>query len=889
MDFTKIEDDNDSNSVDDDNSSMEGPSNLDIEMENDEDTDDSDSDENDSDDENEALLVEEVNRLQEELSHNPFDYEKHVSLIEKLRSIGELDILREAREKMNKLFPLSAKLWLEWLQDEEKIATTTEQKLAILDLYERAVNDYLDCTVNSNYIFYLIELYESSLVSIDRVRNIFEQTLTRIGCSVIHGTKIWQYYRLLETNILSGFDLINENNRETVQQQIKLIFDIFSRQLSIPLVEMEKNYQQFEEWLDHIKTTYGIDLRENEKQQISRLKIEYEKSLKTLESLKVFEDKLQHSQYPHYQEYLNYIDEEIKNDNLSRTQCLFERAINDNCLQAELWLKYLKFCDRKFVVDTILLPIYERALRNCPWIVDIWLQYMISIERLSSKDLENVLRDVLDRACKNTFDSVDSYKRLWLYYINFTRRDICKNNSWNNDESQKKIRDLFDSILIQLEQMSNLDYCYDLYRYYAKVEAQYCSSIQNCRKIFNDLTKKSPTLKRQASFWIDWAIIEQRFGGSEDLRKVLYRGLEMCLDYPETIGDFLLRYEQEEGENVERYSLALNKIEFAIKKKNTRAEKEAKIEEMKVKEDVAQNNNRSLKRKAEKTTTETNLPKKPHIETDKSKLESEPSKPAHGVFVKTDDAKREQTIFLSNLNYDLTEDDIRECFVQFGPINEVRLVRDFKGRSKGFCYVEYERIESARTARKNDRLLLRERPVFISEMDKRNKFNYSTNKENNKIFVKNIPFEMTKDDLIAQVFSNYSDSIIDCRLITFKNGHSKGLAYIECKNASIAEKIVKEKNDFEVGDRKLFVAISDPSVAKTNSLSSSVPFSKSNPARTGTSNLMIPHSLMAKSHPSKVKMQLTTDGPSTSKKNGQQDTISNKNLSNDQFRSMFLN
>jgi RNA recognition motif-containing protein len=43
---------------------------------------------------------------------------------------------------------------------------------------------------------------------------------------------------------------------------------------------------------------------------------------------------------------------------------------------------------------------------------------------------------------------------------------------------------------------------------------------------------------------------------------------------------------------------------------------------------------------------------------------------------------------VSNLDFDTTEDQIREEFTKIGSVTDIRLVKDFKGRSKGFCYVE---------------------------------------------------------------------------------------------------------------------------------------------------------------------------------------------------------
>lgn len=46
-----------------------------------------------------------------------------VQFIGALRKAGELERLRAAREAMSALFPLTPSMWLEWCQDEARLAT----------------------------------------------------------------------------------------------------------------------------------------------------------------------------------------------------------------------------------------------------------------------------------------------------------------------------------------------------------------------------------------------------------------------------------------------------------------------------------------------------------------------------------------------------------------------------------------------------------------------------------------------------------------------------------------------------------------------------------------------------------------------------------------------
>lgn len=62
--------------------------------------------------------------------------------------------------------------------------------------------------------------------------------------------------------------------------------------------------------------------------------------------------------------------------------------------------------------------------------------------------------------------------------------------------------------------------------------------------------------------------------------------------------------------------------------------------------------------------------------------------------------------------------------------------------------------------------------------------------EKNKLFIKNLSRDTTKEHL-EKLFSQYGE-LKEVRLITFRNGHSKGLAYVEfLDEASAAKGLVK--------------------------------------------------------------------------------------------------
>lgn len=63
--------------------------------------------------------------------------------------------------------------------------------------------------------------------------------------------------------------------------------------------------------------------------------------------------------------------------------------------------------------------------------------------------------------------------------------------------------------------------------------------------------------------------------------------------------------------------------------------------------------------------------------------------PPPGTVAAHDSSKDDRTVFISNLDYTVTEEDVKKILSEVGTVEEFRLVRDFKGRSKGYGYMVF--------------------------------------------------------------------------------------------------------------------------------------------------------------------------------------------------------
>jgi len=49
-----------------------------------------------------------------------------------------------------------------------------------------------------------------------------------------------------------------------------------------------------------------------------------------------------------------------------------------------------------------------------------------------------------------------------------------------------------------------------------------------------------------------------------------------------------------------------------------------------------------------------------------------------------------KTLFISRLSFDVTEEDLKTEFEYYGPVTHVKLIKDKKGKSRGYAFVEFE-------------------------------------------------------------------------------------------------------------------------------------------------------------------------------------------------------
>jgi len=295
-------------------------------MDDDDDTSSDSSEEQIDDSKQEAELV----ALRDIVQSNLYNYQSHIDYITLSRQYGNLEHLRVARQTMSEIYPLTPQLWLDWIHDEKQLLiSNTEENKDFIQLFERAINDYLSVMIWIEYVQYRIPYY-LSLNSIEEFRNLFERGLSSCGVHLTDGSLLWAAYIETEKAILDGI-LINytQNNtnkdlKEKILQRVDYILTLYRRQLSIPLRDMKsvyfKNYNEFcQEYKEYLPLNY------NEQYDL-KLKRDFDHAIQQLEKCEKFEQELDQTKrsVATYRKYIEFEKEP------ARIQCLYERAIGRN-------------------------------------------------------------------------------------------------------------------------------------------------------------------------------------------------------------------------------------------------------------------------------------------------------------------------------------------------------------------------------------------------------------------------------------------------------------------------------------------------------------------------------------------------------------------------------
>ncbi|VDO61612.1 unnamed protein product [Heligmosomoides polygyrus] len=610
-------------------------------------------------------------------------------------------------------------------------------------------------------------------------REKFEAAVSAIGLRVDVGAMIWQSYLCFEEALLSG--------DETNEKQQKIVKSLYKRALRIPNVDLADTYKSYLEFAgeqvdEDIRAIY--EATTNEMKEFSKYEL---KLAETDDSLEAF------------YEYLNF---EKEKDDPGRIQAFYNRMLDKYHEDDNVWFDYGQWCETKLKVHT--------AARSAEDGRALYRTYLYILRRRADagdKDFTKMAEVFEEGICvsisfqclvewfgKHDWDPQAVYRRNWAQFAFSKLKDY------------KRGREIWDDIL-------------------------------------------ASGGGRFAEKWIEAVKFERQYGTADGARKLLYKALNSVSDHPTVVFEYFIQFEREEG-TIEQLDKALEKVNAQAAQRASRVQAQKAKE---AKEELAGKKVHGKEKKgAEKAHepkpvgrkrpgTESNdfAPSKakkvaPTSETTATDAPSAAEKPVSKdkdgfampmlpvkkmvVFIKivsscfqtgapgsstppgssdqptpsvsTSDKEQKFTIFISNLDFKTTPEQIKAVL---DGVVEVRLL--YRGMSKlhkGYGFVDLDSEKSMQEALAKDRIPIDGRPMLIaiSDPEKRPTFKYATGMERNKVFVRNVHYDCT-DQQLKDAFSIFGE-VKAVRIVTHISGKPKGVAYVEFVKEEDAVKAVQE-------------------------------------------------------------------------------------------------
>ncbi|XP_041697587.1 nucleolin [Coregonus clupeaformis] len=158
-------------------------------------------------------------------------------------------------------------------------------------------------------------------------------------------------------------------------------------------------------------------------------------------------------------------------------------------------------------------------------------------------------------------------------------------------------------------------------------------------------------------------------------------------------------------------------------------------------------------------------------------------------------------LFVGNLNTTKEVEELNDALASFFTSHSLLFQAIRVDITKKFAYVDFHTEEDLMKALELDRVKILDQKIRLGKANVKDvTADEKKAKDAKTLYVKNIPFAATKEDL-KKVF----DTAVEIRFPRGIGRPSKGIAYIEFKTEAIAEKVLEEKQGTDVQGRVIVI------------------------------------------------------------------------------------
>ncbi|OQD69169.1 hypothetical protein PENPOL_c002G08550 [Penicillium polonicum] len=163
------------------------------------------------------------------------------------------------------------------------------------------------------------------------------------------------------------------------------------------------------------------------------------------------------------------------------------------------------------------------------------------------------------------------------------------------------------------------------------------------------------------------------------------------------------------------------------------------------------------------------------------------------------------TVYVGNLFFDVTAEDLRKHFEKFGAVENALIVHDTRGLSKGFGYVTFTTVEEATEAISQMHGSIFEGRNVVVQFSNTIYRSMADNKPTKTLYIGNVPYELTDQDL-QDLFDDIP-GVTDVRIpVDRRTGLPRGFGHVDFadqNSSSHAKEVLSRKAPY---GRKLVVS-----------------------------------------------------------------------------------
>lgn len=181
------------------------------------------------------------------------------------------------------------------------------------------------------------------------------------------------------------------------------------------------------------------------------------------------------------------------------------------------------------------------------------------------------------------------------------------------------------------------------------------------------------------------------------------------------------------------------------------------------------------------------------------------------------DPEKFTNLYIKNLDPNISEEQLREAFADYAPIQSCVIAKDESDQSKGFGFLNFENPEDAKRAVEEMNLKkISDREIYVARAQKkieRESFLKKLREERaqkyqgKNLYIKNLE-DSVNEEKLREAFAAYG-TISSCRVMRDEKGTSRGFGFVCFDNQDEASKAVTEMNGSMLAGKPIYVALAE--------------------------------------------------------------------------------